>query len=361
MNNTNRFLAVAASLACIFTSTHASTTQVVFTSASTHRNAEQTADAIVIYDISDLTNQTLGKLARQAPAFRNAPVDRKPDNTAALLLGGLAQACAHAGQVVGAQTIEQKQQGILNTISSILATTAAVVTEKQTANRTRTAHVISPELRKQLSDLIVKLQPTGCLHARTADDVAFEPLTQFTHEQERFAALEVIAAHPVLSAILLTWVFCAGYEYISQHLEEFSGVINQEAAASVQAWNTETNADSDPVITELPETELLETELSTTQPELQATTDADDDSDEDLVSVTATTTTTNNAGDEVSSVSTTTTTSITPGQALVMPAQNIVAYHRKRDGKISPQATQQITAMVTRNVLQSIGNFLAQA
>lgn len=95
----------------------------------------------------------------------------KGKQNTAILLNGLALSCAHLGAMANAQTQQDKKQGILNVMSTVLDVTAQLVmhNEKETPQTKEVACIIEDDVVKALQKL------TNCLIDASKENVLRDP------------------------------------------------------------------------------------------------------------------------------------------------------------------------------------------
>ena len=206
------------------------------TSLHAHVTATATScSGVIAVPLDELYLRALDNLTKSSPyCMQRGLLTRKKDNTALILLSGLAQACTAAGQAAGGQTQGEKQQGVLNIASTIFATSAALVADKQNKRSPATTRLVTT-LAQQLEQppaldgivLRMPISPTMTLFKALPD----------TENQELF--VELMLNNPELAEAFLNDLFSTAWSFISLHSNVITNVIDANVRMVVNEWQSE--------------------------------------------------------------------------------------------------------------------------
>jgi len=167
----------------------------------------------------------------------------KGKQNTAILLNGLAQSCAHLGAMANAQTQQDKKQGILNVMSTVLDITAQLVmhNEKETAATKEATCIIQDDVVKALQEL------TNCLIDASKENVlrdpslALSPLLKELEEsktpEEQQSRLKKMLLSADKARLYITELLALLNKFLISEYEALSALIKAYVIDKINDWS----------------------------------------------------------------------------------------------------------------------------
>jgi len=180
-------------------------------------------------------------IMENSPLYAEQETLRGKNNTALILLSGLAQTCYAAGKAAGAQTQAEQKEGILNTVGSVFATAAALVADQQQReNNNQSPTRLVKSLAHEATLLACQLDNTP--GTRLPDKEMFAMLRKFDSAAERESFVQLLLNNATMAQEFLQDLWASAYSYLNEHASAFNDAVDTIITNALTTWLTQQEA-----------------------------------------------------------------------------------------------------------------------